>query len=104
MSRPNVKRCVVTSSVACIVNSEIKPPHTYVRVWTTALTVSFTEEDWNEISVPICEKLGREADGANKYRGMSKLLHLSMFFVWHIVQALTHSVQGPGGEGVLEIF
>ena len=54
---PNVKRVVVTSSVACILNTDLKPPH------------RFDETDWNPISVPICEKLGRAADGANKYRG-----------------------------------
>lgn len=30
---------------------------------------SFDEKDWNTISIPACEKLGRGATGVDKYRG-----------------------------------
>ncbi|WVQ81863.1 hypothetical protein IAT38_003990 [Cryptococcus sp. DSM 104549] len=58
---PDCKRVVVTSSVAAIVDSSIKPPHT------------FTEADWNPISIKVCEEKGRDADGVNKYRASKTL-------------------------------
>ena len=30
---------------------------------------SFDEKDWNTVSIPACEKLGRGATGVDKYRG-----------------------------------
>jgi hypothetical protein len=31
--------------------------------------LSFDEKDWNPVSIPACEKLGRGATGVDKYRG-----------------------------------
>lgn len=58
-NNPKVQRVVITSSVAAIVSTNIKGPHT------------FTEKDWNQVSIPECEKKGREASNQDKYRGES---------------------------------
>ncbi|WWD19047.1 hypothetical protein CI109_103505 [Kwoniella shandongensis] len=58
---PDVKRVVVTSSVAAIMSTDITPPHT------------FTEADWNPVSLKVCAEKGRDADGANKYRASKTL-------------------------------
>lgn len=58
-NNPQVKRIVITSSVAAVMSSKIKGPHT------------FTEKDWNDVSVEACEKDGRKASNQDKYRGES---------------------------------
>lgn len=56
----NVKRVVVTSSVAAILNTLPNP------------TV-FTEEDWNTTAVEDCEKNGKNASPFSKYRASKTL-------------------------------
>lgn len=56
-NNPKVVRVVITSSVAAIMSSNIKPPHT------------FTEKDWNDVSIAACEKDGKNAPASDKYRG-----------------------------------
>lgn len=34
------------------------------------MVFSFTEADWNPVSLKVCEEKGRDADGVNKYRGL----------------------------------
>ncbi|RSH88695.1 methylglyoxal reductase (NADPH-dependent) gre2 [Saitozyma podzolica] len=68
-NNPNISRIVITSSVAAVINSDIKPPH------------HFDEKDWNTISIPACEKLGRGATGVDKYRA-SKTLAEKAFWKW----------------------
>jgi len=60
-NNPKVQRIVITSSVAAIVSSNIKGPHT------------FTEKDWNQVSIPECEKKGKEASNQDKYRASKTL-------------------------------
>jgi len=66
-NNPTIKRIVITASVACIINTDLPQPH------------EFTDDDWNPVSVPVCEKLGAKADGANKYRA-SKILAEQSFW------------------------
>ncbi|WVR07580.1 hypothetical protein IAU60_004622 [Kwoniella sp. DSM 27419] len=60
-NNPDVKRVVVTSSVASIINSNIKGPHT------------FTEKEWNDVSPKECEEQGKDASGQAKYRASKAL-------------------------------
>jgi len=60
-NNPDVKRVVITSSVAAVMDSTLKPPHT------------FTEKDWNTISPAACEKDGKNASGSDKYRASKTL-------------------------------
>ncbi|WRT68379.1 uncharacterized protein IL334_005355 [Kwoniella shivajii] len=60
-NNPDVQRVVVTSSVASVMNSNIKPPHT------------FTEKDWNDVSPKECEEQGKNASGQAKYRASKAL-------------------------------
>ncbi|OCF42692.1 dihydrokaempferol 4-reductase [Kwoniella heveanensis CBS 569] len=60
-NNPDVKRVVVTSSVASIMDSNVKPPHT------------FTEKDWNTVSPKECEEQGKDASGQAKYRASKAL-------------------------------
>lgn len=56
-NNPNVKRIVITSSVAAIMDSRKKPPH------------EFTEKDWNDFSTAEIEEKGKDAAAGDKYRG-----------------------------------
>jgi len=60
-NNPKVKRVVITSSVAAIMDSTAKPPKT------------FTEADWNPISIKECEEKGRDAAPGDKYRASKTL-------------------------------
>ncbi|WWC63267.1 uncharacterized protein I303_105867 [Kwoniella dejecticola CBS 10117] len=60
-NNPNVQRVVVTSSVASVMDSNMKPPHT------------FTEKDWNVVSPKECEEQGKNASGQAKYRASKAL-------------------------------
>ena len=57
---PSVKRIVVTSSCAAILE-----PTTVPRL--------FSEEDWNQESVVAVKEKGRDADGGAKYRASKTL-------------------------------
>ncbi|KAK7472041.1 hypothetical protein VKT23_000152 [Stygiomarasmius scandens] len=57
---PNVKRIVITSSIASIVRMTSDP-------------IVLSEKDWNEQSVKQVEEQGRSADGATKYRASKTL-------------------------------
>jgi nucleoside-diphosphate-sugar epimerase len=50
----DIKRVVVTSSVAAVLNNKDAP-------------YSYTESDWNEWATPECKEKGKEASGAAKY-------------------------------------
>lgn len=56
-----VKRVVITSSYAAVLDTRIQPVHT------------FTEKDWNENSPAELEKLGKDVDQANAYRASKTL-------------------------------
>lgn len=60
-NNPKVKRVVITSSVAAIMDSTAKPP------------VTFTEADWNPVSIKECEEKGRDAAPGDKYRASKTL-------------------------------
>ena len=60
---PQLKRLVITSSVAAV----IVPEPTGDRHKNGA-PYTFTEEDWNTYSPGVIEKEGHEAPGADKYR------------------------------------
>ncbi|KAH6901040.1 D-lactaldehyde dehydrogenase [Coprinopsis sp. MPI-PUGE-AT-0042] len=55
-----VKRIVITSSCAAIMNDTREP-------------LKFSEKDWNESSIKEVEQKGREADPASKYRASKTL-------------------------------
>ncbi|KAH6903379.1 D-lactaldehyde dehydrogenase [Coprinopsis sp. MPI-PUGE-AT-0042] len=55
-----VKRIVITSSCAAIMNDTLEPSR-------------FSEKDWNESSIKEVEQKGREADPASKYRASKTL-------------------------------
>jgi len=57
---PDVRRVVITSSVAAITSPKDKP---YI----------FTEDDWNTYSPALIEKEGRAANGSQKYRASKAL-------------------------------
>ncbi|WVR07601.1 hypothetical protein IAU60_004643 [Kwoniella sp. DSM 27419] len=55
-NNPNVKRVVITSSVASVMSLESnKAPHKY------------TEKDWNKDSIPHVEKNGTDSNGGHSY-------------------------------------
>ncbi|WVQ74856.1 hypothetical protein IAR50_004463 [Cryptococcus sp. DSM 104548] len=66
---PGCKRVVVTSSVGAIINTDLLKRQAY----------KFTEADWNPVSLKICEEKGRDADGANMYRGSKTLAEQSFW-------------------------
>ncbi|KAH6903380.1 D-lactaldehyde dehydrogenase [Coprinopsis sp. MPI-PUGE-AT-0042] len=57
---PNVKRIVITSSVAAVMTVTSEPSN-------------FSEKDWNEASIKEVEEKGREADTMTKYRASKTL-------------------------------
>jgi len=65
---PQLKRLVITSSVAAV----IVPEPTGDRHKNGA-PYTFTEEDWNTYSPGVIEKEGHEAPGADKYRASKTL-------------------------------
>lgn len=65
---PNLKRVVITSSVAAIIVPEpTGPRHAGGAPYT------FTEEDWNDYSPGVIEKEGADAPGGDKYRASKTL-------------------------------
>jgi len=56
-----VKRIVITSSYASVVDTSVKPVHT------------FTEKDWNTFSPKELEKKGKDCDAMNSYRASKTL-------------------------------
>ncbi|WOO83831.1 Ketoreductase azaE [Vanrija pseudolonga] len=68
-NNPNVKRVVITSSVAAILDDDIPKPHTY------------EEDHWNEYSVREVKEKGRNATNGDKYRA-SKTLAEKAFWKW----------------------
>ena len=86
----NVKRVVVTSSFAAVLDSTIKPPYTY------------TEADWNESSPANTNKLGNKQPGMDAYRASKTLAERSAWeFVetnkpaWDLVTVNPPFVLGP---------
>ncbi|TXT08613.1 hypothetical protein VHUM_02741 [Vanrija humicola] len=68
-NNPNVKRVVITSSVAAILDDDIPKPHTY------------EEDHWNAYSVREVKEKGRDATPGDKYRA-SKTLAEQAFWKW----------------------
>ncbi|CDZ96967.1 d-lactaldehyde dehydrogenase [Phaffia rhodozyma] len=56
----DVKRVVVTSSVAAVAGDKTAP-------------YTYTEDDWNDVSIKIVEEKGKDADGGHKYRASKTL-------------------------------
>ncbi|RSH83542.1 methylglyoxal reductase (NADPH-dependent) gre2 [Apiotrichum porosum] len=77
---PQVKRVVVTSSCAAIINDNVTKPH------------CFTEADWNTTSVHECETLGRNASATAKYRASKTLAEKAL---WQFIE-----VEQPHWDGV----
>ncbi|WVQ81865.1 hypothetical protein IAT38_003992 [Cryptococcus sp. DSM 104549] len=80
-NNPNVKRVVITSSVAAIMNTNSRPA-----------PVVYTEEDWNTESVPHVEKNGVNSNGNEAYKA-SKTLAEKAF--WKFIED-----EKPSWEGV----
>jgi len=58
---PQVKRVIITSSTAAVVDTDVKTPAT------------FTEKDWNESSEVRIKQLGSNAPQIDKYRGSKSM-------------------------------
>jgi len=69
-ARPNVKRIVITSSIAAI-HVPKDPPYT------------FTEKDWNTYSVDLVEKEGKKSPGKDQYQASKTLAERA---AWEFVQ------------------
>ena len=73
----SVKRVVVTSSVAAILESRSGP-------------VVFTDKDWNQQSIDEVEKLGKNASAAAKYRASKTLAEKA---AWELYNANKGKIQ-----------
>ncbi|RXK41189.1 hypothetical protein M231_01594 [Tremella mesenterica] len=68
-NNPNIKRVVITSSIASVLDPTFPKPHTY------------TEKDWNNVSPKTCEEKGKDAPPQEMYRA-SKVLAEKAFWKW----------------------
>ncbi|KAI5477460.1 D-lactaldehyde dehydrogenase [Pseudohyphozyma bogoriensis] len=79
LMEPKVKRVVITSSIAAIMD----PKEGYY---------TFTENDWNEASVPLVEKCGKEAGASQAYRASKTLAEQA---AWKFVKDYTVDGKAP---------
>ncbi|KAF6758994.1 D-lactaldehyde dehydrogenase [Ephemerocybe angulata] len=68
-NNPNLKRIVITSSCAAVITVQ-------------AEARTFSEEDWNELSIKQTEELGRKADAMTKYRASKTLAERAAWDFW----------------------
>ncbi|KAJ3570116.1 hypothetical protein NP233_g4617 [Leucocoprinus birnbaumii] len=62
----SVKRIVVTASISTISRVSLDEGDTH---WGNPQLRTFSEEDWNQESQGLCERLGKDAPGIDKYQG-----------------------------------
>ena len=65
---PDIKRIVITSSVAAVMSTSSKPPGT-----------QYTEADWNEDSIKEVEQKGKDTPGSESYRASKTLAERALW-------------------------